>query len=220
MRACIVILSFVFIAFRLQGQSVSVEPSIERIGKGYNAAFRIVIPHAEPVFVEKQWRGFLKEHNAKVKGSKGEVNAEAVVIAALGNDPMNFLSDVGETTSGTLVRVAVERNQSFVSKATHPETAGQLEGLFRRWSLDVAMASMNQQIESAKELIAKQTRELESLSRSTRRLEQSNESLRNQIAANEKTIEENAANTTGITKALEEQNKLLEELENKKSALK
>ncbi len=204
----------------LDAQTVSVEPSIERIGKGYNAAYRIEIPYADPAFVEKEWRSFLKEHNAKVKGSKGEVNGEEVVIAALGSDPMRFLSDVGASSSGTLVRVAVERNQSFVSKATHPETASQLQGLFRRWSLDVAVASMNRQIESAKELIVKQTREVESLGRSTNRLEQSNESLRKQVEANEKTIEENKVNVNGLTNGLEEQNKLLLELEKKKSALK
>ena len=208
------------IAHGLDAQTVSVEPSIERIGKGYNAAYRIEIPYADPAFVEKEWRSFLKEHNAKVKGSKGEVNGEEVVIAALGSDPMRFLSDVGASSSGTLVRVAVERNQSFVSKATHPETASQLQGLFRRWSLDVAVASMNRQIESAKELIEKQTREVESLGRSTIRLEQSNESLRKQVEANEKMIEENKVNVNGLTNGLEEQNKLLLELEKKKSELK
>lgn len=209
-----------FIAVSLSAQTVSVAPSIERIGKGYNAAYRIEIPHADRAFVEKEWRSFLKEHNAKVKGSKGEVNAEEVVIAALGSDEMRFISDVSEISSGTLVRVAVERNHSFVSKATHPETAGQLEGLFRRWSLDVASASMNQRIASAKDLIVKQTREIESLNRSTKRLEQNNESLRKQLADNEKTIEENSVNVTGLSKALEEQNKLLQELEKMKSELK
>lgn len=204
----------------LDAQSVTVEPSIERIGKGYNAAYRIEIPHADPVFVEKEWRSFLKEHDGRVKGSKGEVIGEEVVIAALGSDPMRFLSEIEVSSSGTLLRVAVERNQSFVSKATHPETAGQLESLFKRWSLDVAVSSMNQQIESAKELIEKQTREMESLGRSTKRLEQSNESMRKQVEVNEKMIEENKVNITGITNGLEEQNKLLLELEKKKSALK
>jgi hypothetical protein len=209
-----------FVASTASSQSVSVEPSIERIGKGYNAAYRIDIPHADPAFVEKEWRSFLKEHKGKVKGSKGEVNAEEIVIPALGSAPMRFLSDVDETSSGTLIRVAVERNQSFVAKATHPETASQLEGLFRRWSLDVALASMTKRIETTRELINKNTREVESLGRSTKRLEQSNESLRKQIEANEKTIGENNVNVTGLTKALEEQTRLLQEFEKKKSDLK
>lgn len=201
-------------------QEVSVEPSIENLARGYNSAYRLTIPHASLVDAEREWKAFLKMHNARVKGSRGQVTGEDAVLHAIGKDTLQVYSALSQENEAAIVCVAVQDKSNFISRSGAPEKSKQLELLLYRFGVETAKKSLASRIEASEKDLNTTRRDHERLLKSNERLSSTNETLKKQIEQNENTISENLGKLESLKGDLEQRESALKALQEKQKDLK
>lgn len=201
-------------------QKVSIEQSLDQLGEGYNPTFRIKIPHATEKVMEKRWTGFLKDNNAKVRTSKGQIKGENAIIKGLGPETLQIFSRLIEDEDGVLLKVAVIKGAAFVSPTADPDYSKRLESLLYDFAMNQSKDGLNKKIEIAAELLEDSQDDQKDLIKTNERLAQENESMKKRIAENEKTIEENIKKSEDLKVKIQGQEKSLEILRGKFTELK
>ncbi|MFM9008373.1 MAG: hypothetical protein ACKORE_07325 [Bacteroidota bacterium] len=184
-------------------QDVTVEPSIENLARGYNSAYRLTIPHATLADAEREWKAFLKLHNAKVKGSRGQITGEDAVLHSLGKDTMQIYSSLSQENDAAVVKVAVQDRTDFISRSGSPDKSKQLELLLHRFGVETAKKSLASRIESAEKDLSTARRDHERLLKTNERLSATNETLKKQIEQNENSISDNLGKAESLQSELE-----------------
>lgn len=220
MKNFLFILCTIFYAMPLCAQTVAVETGVEALGDGYNQAYRISIPHAKPGDLEKSWRSFIKKNDGKVKGSKKEIRGENVIIRGIGSDTLQFYSSIMEDKEGSVLKVAVEKGEVYVSSNSEPKLFKDLERIFRDFALQSAKQGLDAKINIAVEMIDQTRRNQEKINNENQRLGKENDRMKLQIENNEKTIEANKAKMETLLKQSEVQDSALKMLREKTGELK
>lgn len=206
--------------FTLKAQTVTIETGIEELGDGFNQAFRISIPHIAPDNLEKSWRSFIKKNDGKVKSSKKGIRGENVIIRGLGNDTLQFYSKIIADKDGSMLKVAVETNETMVTHAGNPQLHGGLERVFRDFALNNSKQGLESKINITVGLIATTNRNRTKLEAENKRLEADNERMKKAIADNETRLEDNKKKIENLMKQSAEQNESLNQLRTKTGELK
>lgn len=201
-------------------QKVSIEQSLDQVGEGYNPTFRIKIPHATEKVMEKRWTGFLKDNDAKVRTSKGQIKGENAVIKGIGPEILQIHSRLIEDEDGVLLKVAVVKGAAYVSPTADPEYCKRLESLLYDFAMTQSKEGLNKKIEIAAELLEDSQDDQKNLIKTNERLAQDNENMKKRIAENENTIEENKKKSEDLKVKIQGQEKSLEILRGKFTELK
>ncbi len=201
-------------------QKISVDYALDQLGEGYNPTFRVKIPHATEKLIDKKWTGFLKDNNAKVRSSKGQIKGENAVIKGLGPETLQIYSRLIEDEDGMLLKVAVEKAGVFVSPTSEPDYHKRLETILLDFALTHARIGLNEKLEDATELLEDNQKEQKNLVKTNERLANDNESMKKKISENENTIKENTKKSEELLLKIEAQQKSLEILRGKYTELK
>jgi regulator of replication initiation timing len=206
--------------FASRAQTVSIETGIEELGEGFNQAFRISVPHIAPDDLEKSWRSFIKKNGGKVKTSKKGIRGENVIIHGLGHDTLQFFSRIIEDKDGSMLKVAVETNETIVTSASNPQLHSGLERVFRDFALNNSKQGLESKINIAVGLITLTNRNRTKLESENKRLEAENERMKKAISDNEAKLEDNKKKIENLIKQGEEQGESLKQLRSKTGELK
>lgn len=220
MKKAGLILWIVLLVTGVNAQKVSIEHALDQLGEGYNPTFRIKIPHATEKVLEKKWSGFLKDNDAKVRSSKGQIKGENAIINGLGPDTLQIFSRLSEDEDGMLLKVAVLKNGVFISPTADPDYCKRLETIFGDFAFNQAKEGLNKKIEDTADLLKDTQKEQSDLVRENEHLASDNESMKKKIAQNENTIDDNSKKSDELKQKIQAQQKSLELLRGKLSELK
>jgi len=204
----------------VSAQKISIEHALEQLGEGYNSAFRVKIPHATMKSVEKKWNSFLKDNNAKVKSSKGQIRGENAVINGIGPDTLQIFSRVMEDADGVVLKVAFNKGGTFISPESDASYNSRLEQILSDFAFTLSKEGLDDKLELATRLLKDSQKEQSSLEKSNENLSEDNESMKKKISENESTIEENKNKIEEMKRKIKGQQSSLEILRGKFSELK
>ncbi len=202
------------------GQKVSIEHSLDQLGEGYNPTFRVKIPHATEKQIEKKWSGFLKDNDAKVRTSKGQIKGENTVIKGLGSDTLQVFSRIIEDEDGVLLKIAFVKGAAFVSPTADPDYCKRMETILNDFAMNQSKDGLNKKIEVANDQLLDSQKDQKNLIKTNERLAQDNENMKKRISENENTIQENTKKSEDLKIKIEGQQKSLEILRGKFTELK
>ncbi|MCB0620164.1 MAG: hypothetical protein KDC43_00935 [Saprospiraceae bacterium] len=206
-------------AVRLQGQ---ITESTRSMNMGSQNALILEIPNADDKLVEKWWKQYMKDYDAKtkrVKGSDEELSDDADIPGIGAGNTVDVYSLTERSGNGVRQVVWFDLGGAFLSSQMHGDRYVEGEKFMMRFGLYVTKEMI--QIELKEE--EKRMKDLES---DLKKLQRDNEKLHEDIADYERRIEEakagieqNLLDQKAREKDIESQQNVIEEVKKKLSEL-
>ena len=206
-------------AVRLQGQ---ITGSTRSMNMGSQNALILEIPNADDKLVEKWWKQYMKDYDAKtkrVKGSDEELSDDADIPGIGAGNTVDVYSLTERSGNGVRQVVWFDLGGAFLSSQMHGDRYVEGEKFMMRFGLYVTKEMI--QIELKEE--EKRMKDLES---DLKKLQRDNEKLHEDIADYERRIEEakagieqNLLDQKAREKDIESQQNVIEEVKKKLSEL-
>ena len=210
---------FAFITGVSAAQRVSVSPSVEEIGDEMNPSYKLFIPYADEKKVTSKWVSFLKDYRAKVKSSKGEVNATNAVLPLITKDTFQVYSRIVPDDKGTTILAAFESGTGYVNATDYPAESESILSLLKNFGLTIAKEAHKEKVEEAEKVVYKQQKENEELTKRNERLKNDNEKMRNQINDNEREFSDNEKKMKKLEEDLSTSRSSLDSIKSKSAEL-
>jgi hypothetical protein len=200
----LILVLFLMLPFLINAQVLEQERSMS---KGVNNALVLEIPMADPGMVEKLWKKYMKDYDAKTKKVKGEPEwlSDNADIPGIGNgNTMDVYSKIAESGEDVELIAWFDLGGAFLDSNLHPDNYMEGEKFLMRFSLYVEKEKTQLELEA-------QEKELKNMEKDLKDLERGKERLLDVIADAERRIEEAKADIEQNEKDQDAQKKVIED---------
>lgn len=201
-------------------KKIKVVEANETIGTGSNNALVITLYEASVSDVEKEWKSLMKDFNAKVSSSKGQMFADNALIKSMGANTMDVYSIVQDNKDGSLkLVVGFDLGGAYLSSSQHGAQFAEAKKIMHDFAVKTTKAAIGSQLKEAQ----KQQKDLEKtqadLVEDKADLEKDIESYKEKIKKAEADIQVNLKNQETKKAEIETQKKVVTAIDAKLKAV-
>lgn len=215
-------LLFVLVALSctaVYAEKIKVSEEHADINGGKQNALTVTIPDVEKRVVEKEWCRLMKGYDAKVSDKK-EIFADNALIKTMSANTVDVYAKLEETKEGIKLSVGFDLGGAYLSSKLHPAQYAAAEKIMTDFARDAAIAALEEKIsdegKKLKDINGKQS----DLVKSKDKMKSNIEKWKEEIKDAEKKIEQNDKDQDATKKAIEDQQKVIDALQNKKKNVK
>jgi hypothetical protein len=144
------------ISFAAYADKVKVKESRENIGGGSNNALVITIYEAAPDDVLKEFKGIMKDYNAKVSSKDDGLFGDNAVIKPMGNNTVDIYAKVKKIKDGeSELIVAFDLGGAFLNSGEHKEQYKIAKEIVENFAIKMQKDAINAQLAAASKLLEK-----------------------------------------------------------------
>lgn len=145
-------------------ESLKVEEAMRPMSKGSNNAFTIEVPQTKSADLQKSWTNYLKDKTkAKVLNEKGEIYLLGVIVNSITDRSINIYSRFQETTTGTVISVFYQIDDTFVSTENNPTVAVSAKTFLYDFGKIAYLDAVQAELEMEQKVLKNLEKELENL---------------------------------------------------------
>ena len=194
-------------------QKISITQNTESSENGNSPSMQVFIPHATAKAAEKAWKDFLKDHHAKVKSSKDEINTQNFVLKA--GDTMQVYSRISESSEGATLNAAFSSSGAFVTSTSLQSDYENLNHLLHDYALPIAKDALDKKIATANEILDDKTKERDNLLKRNEHLHDANDKMKSEISDNEREMSDNEGKIGSLKTVVEQQRNAVDDIKKK-----
>ncbi len=201
----------------LQAQKkVKVEETSYSFSTGKQNALSVIVYNADEDAVKKIWAKKMKGYKAKVSKKKGEIFADNALIKDMSDNTVDIYARTEPTKDGNVILyVAFNLGGAYLNSSDHPDMYKKATKIMERFSKDISIEILKDEIKEQEKILKKQVNEKEDLEKRNEKLKKDIENYKEKIKKAEKEIEDNKKKKEEKIKEIEEQQKKVEDLKNK-----
>lgn len=209
------VLSLLFISL----SSAQVNERNEPMSLGTQNAITISLPNTDVRDAEKVWQQYMDDYyDSKAKWNrkvKEWVVTDADVSALGRGEPVNIFATFDKSGNGVMATVWVQVGSSFLSSRTHADRYDDAEKMMMRYALEVAKASVRQELEEEEKMLNRMETDLRKLKSANERYHKDIEKAQEAIRKAEEDIVKNVREQEEMAKKIEQQQELLKKIRKK-----
>lgn len=221
-KLAVIILSCTAISYF--AQDIKVKESSGSFSAGNAQCFAVKVYYTKPSTVQDEWKDVLDKYkNEKIKNKGNEVFADNVLIKDWGNNPVDIyttFTDNGGSNNEVEMKVAVDLGNGNFLKSSEKDKARLIENMMRDFAVKISAESMDKQIKANEKIFGDLTDKQKNLEKKNANL---NDDIKNYQQKIQKAQDDIKTNTAEIEKKKQEvaaQQKILDDLKNKKNSIK
>lgn len=205
-----------FIAFLMTSPAANaqVKETSKEMSLGRQSALVLSLPETDEKFANKVWQDYMSEfYDTKVKSNRktGEWMGDDADIVALGKgQTVDIYTTFVAQKSDVEVTLWVDLGSEFLSSRNYPERYTDAEKLLIRYSLEVAKAKVQVELETEEKELSRLENEIRKLQNSNDRYHKEIEKAKEAIRKAEEEIVKNEKEQETTKALIEDQKKTLE----------
>lgn len=199
---------------------IKVKATTEKMSQGYKEGLTVDIPEANAKDVEKLWKKQLKDYNAKVSNTKGEIFADDASVKELGENTVDIYAIVEEQKDFASLTVFFDLGGAFLSASQHSAKYEAMEKVIEKIAIEAAKEAVGSQIDAADKALKDLKGDQEKLIKENEKLKSNIEGWKEDIKKAENDLVQNGKDQEAKKSAITEQQKMVEALKNKLNAIK
>ena len=197
-------------------KKVKVEETSYSFSTGKQNALSVIVYNADEDAVKKIWSKKMKGFKAKVSKKKGEIFADNALIKDMSENTMDIYAKTEPTKDGNVILyVAFNLGGAYLNSSDHPDMYKKAAKMMERFSKDISIEILKDDIKEQEKILKKQVNEKEDLEKRNEKLKKDIENYKEKIKKAEKEIEENKKKREEKIKEIEAQQKKVDELKGK-----
>jgi hypothetical protein len=144
------------ISIAAYADKVKVSESRENIGGGSNNALVITIYEASADDILKEFKGVMKDYNAKVSSKDDGLFGDNAVIKAMGNNTVDIYAKVQKVKDGeSKLIVAFDLGGAFLNSGDHKDQYKVAKDIVENFAIKMQKDAINEQLAAATKLLEK-----------------------------------------------------------------
>lgn len=190
------ILSFLFLLgfSSISFSQPAVDFQLKEMSKGSYPSLVITIPEATDKIAKKEWKTFMKNFDAKVKGSKPEKfkSLGVSLFAINGTDVVNVYADFEEKGDNLDAYIWFEAANQFVNSSSSESDIANAKAMVQNYYYNVRDRVVQEQVKDQEKKLRSAEKAQKKLEKDLTRYEKAIEKAKKAIAENEANIKQNA----------------------------
>lgn len=213
------ILSSLLLIFTAQFVGAQLYEKAVPMSEGNNNALTLTLPHISVKSAEKVWQLYMDDfYNSKAKWNrktKEWIISDADIVALGRGKAVDLYTTFDESGDGVKVNVWIDLDGEFLTSRDYPDRYTDAEKLMLRYALEVAKASVQENLDNeAKELDRMET-DLRKLKTANDRYHKDIERAKEAIRKAEEDIVKNVRDQEDMVKKIEVQKELIDQIRKK-----
>lgn len=186
---------------------------------GNNNSLTLSLPHISVKDAEKVWQQYMDEfYNSKAKWNrktKEWIISDADIVALGRGKSVDVYSTFDQQGDGVKINVWIDLDGEFLTSRDYPDRFTDAEKLMMRYALEVAKASVQQDIDDQEKELDRMETELRRLKSSNDRYHKDIEKAQEAIRKAEDDIVKNVREQEDMVKKIELQKELIDQIRKK-----
>lgn len=212
--------AFIAFAFAASAQEIKVKEDYAKIGGASNPVLTVYIGGADQTTVEKAWKSLMKDYGAKVS-YKDVLFSQDANIKDMSTKTVDTYATAEPQKDGTVkLTVAFDLGGGFVSSSTHPDQYKIAEKMVRKFAVDVSKQAVSDKLWDEKKKQKTLEGNLADLQKAKSKLEKEILDYQDRIKDDQKDIETNKSDQVKATQQIEDQKKVVDDVQQKLDAIK
>jgi hypothetical protein len=212
MRTLVIVFLTLFTVSTFAQRKIKVHEEKEKIANGTNNTLVVTIYDSSQDDIEKAWKKLMKDYDAKVSHKK-EVFADDATIKDLSSNTMDIYAFTRKITDDEFeLIVAVDLGGAYLSSSEHPSKYKVMQNILHKFAVETTTEAIEDKKKEAEKVLEALVKEKENLIKENERLESQIEDYKNKISKNESDIEKNKSTQSDKEKAIEAQQKVVDEI--------
>lgn len=205
--------------FVFQGLQAQVNERNLPMSLGSQNAISLSLPNIDVRDAEKVWQDYMDDYyDSKAKWNrkvKEWIITDADVVALGRGKPVNMFTTFEKSGNGVVVNTWVQVEDGFISSRETPNRFNDVEKMMMRYALEVAKASVEQEIEEEEKMLNRMETDLRKLKSANDRYHRDIEKAQEAIRQAEEDIVKNEREQEEMAKKIEMQLELIKKIRKK-----
>jgi len=198
-------------------ESISVRGVNKTMSQGSNDGLQVFIPEANYKDVERSWKKYIKEFDAKVSSIKREIFADNATVHTISENTIDVYASVEKADKGSELLVFFDLGGAFVNDGSAFDAA---KKLVYKFALETSKAAVQKKIDEEEKTMKRIESEMKRLERDKEMLEKNIEKWQESIVNSRKKLETNVADQENKKIELAEQTRVIEAITAKMNNIK
>lgn len=187
---------------------------------GNHNSLVVNIYEADQDLIEKEWKRFMKDYDAKVS-TKKEVFADDAMIKNLSPNTVDVYAKVEKNAEGDFnLIVAIDLGGIYLSSSTHPDKYRVAEDLIYKFAVQATKEAIKEQIKTEEKIAEDLVKDLEGLKKDKEGLKKDIEDYKAKILKAEEDIKANEQKQVDKTGEIEKQKAVVVRIQEKQESVK
>jgi hypothetical protein len=201
-------------------RKIKVEERNESFLNGNHNSLVVNIYEANQDLIEKEWKKFMKDYNAKVS-TKKEVFADDAMIKELSPNTVDVYARVEKNSEGDFnLIVAIDLGGIYLSSSTNSDKYNVAEELVYKFAVQTTKEAIKGQIKSENNILDDLIKSSENLVRENENLKKDIEDYETKILRAQDNIKLNDQSQVRLGEEIEKQRMVVKQIEEKQESVK
>jgi chromosome segregation ATPase len=201
-------------------QKVKVNESRENIGGGNNNALTVTIYEVSPDDILKEFKGVMKDYDAKVSTKNGELFGDHGLIKKISNNTIDMYAKVEKVKDGeSKLIVAFDLGGAFMNSADHKEQYKVAKEIVENFAIKIQKDAIAEQLAAAQKVLDKMSDQQKDLEKKNQNLNDDIKNWQDKIKKAQDDIKQNEQDQVKKKADIEAQNKVVNAIKEKQKAI-